>query len=144
MAAWGRQQNAFAAETARFFLDLDLTMAQFRVLALVGSSTRTTGRDLAARLDVTAGALVPLCDRLVERGYLQRSPGVEDRRVTWLELTSDGEDLVHRVRSSGGARMRAAIETLAPADRRALARLLDRIAAHLEAQQNASNRATES
>jgi DNA-binding MarR family transcriptional regulator len=134
MAAWGRQQTAFAAETARFFLDLDLTMAQFRVLAVIGALKRTSGRDLATRLGITQGALVPVCDRLVERGYLRRTSGVEDRRVTWLELTADGEDLVHRVRGSGGVRMRSAIQALAPTDRRALARLLNLIAGHLEAQ----------
>ena len=64
MRAWWRQQSALANETARFFMRLELTMAQFRALATIHRSGRLTGRDLAGRLGITPGTLVPLVDRL--------------------------------------------------------------------------------
>ena len=45
--AFGRQRAAFADDTARFFMDVDLTMAQFRALVAMRRWGRQTGRDLA-------------------------------------------------------------------------------------------------
>ncbi len=135
MQAWGRQQAALATETAGFFTDLDLTMAQFRALAVIRHWGRLTGRDLATRLGVTPGTLVPLFDRLEEQGYLRRVPDLADRRLTWLEITPKGERLFYRLWSLGGAKVMAAIAQLPPADRKAFGRYLNEIADHLEAQQ---------
>jgi DNA-binding MarR family transcriptional regulator len=132
MRAWWRQQSALANETARFFVGLELTMAQFRALATIHRSGRLTGRELAQRLRVTPGTLVPLVDRLEEQGYLRRAPDQQDRRVTWLEMTPRGERLFERLRGGGG-RVMAAILHLEPEDRRVLGRLLNQIADHLEA-----------
>jgi DNA-binding MarR family transcriptional regulator len=139
MRAWGRQQHALAAETARFFMDLELTMAQFRALAVIRHhSGRLTGRDLAGRLHVTPGTLVPLCDRLEEQGYLRRVPDQDDRRLTWLEMTPKSERLFERLRGGGVMRVAAAIAHLQPADRKVFARLLNQVADNMEAQQPAT------
>jgi DNA-binding MarR family transcriptional regulator len=134
MRAWWRQQSALANETARFFMGLELTMAQFRALATIHRSGRLTGRELAGRLGITPGTLVPLIDRLEEQGYLRRVPDQRDRRLTWLEMTPRGERLFERLRGGGG-RVMAAIGRLDPEDRRVLGRLLNQIADHLEATQ---------
>ncbi len=139
MRAWGRQQAALATETARFFMDLELTMAQFRALAVIRHSGKLTGRDLAARLHVTPGTLVPLCDRLEEQGYLQRVPDLTDRRLTWLEITPKGERLFQRLWSVGGGRVMAAIAQFRPADRKAFGRLLNQIADQLQVQKRRSH-----
>ena len=128
----GRQHAAFTHDTARFFMDVELTMPQFRALVTVRRYGRQTGRELAGRLHVTPGTLVPLVDRLEEQGYLRRVPDLEDRRITWLELTP-------RQRSSsatlgmGAVRIAGAIARLLPKERVELRRLLGRVAAHLDA-----------
>ena len=134
MAAWGRQHAALGAETARFFVDLDLTMAQLRALGTIRRWGRLTGRDLAARLGVTPGTVVPLCDRLEEQGYLRRVPDRADRRLTWLEPTPAGEDLFRRLWLAGGERVREAIARFTPEDRRTFERLLNQVADYLEEQ----------
>ena len=134
MHAFGRQQSAFADETARFFVDVDLTMAQFRALALIRRWGRQTGRELARRLHVTPGTLVPLVDRLEQQGYLRRVPDLVDRRVTWLELTPKADRLFQRLWGMGAAKVAGAIAQLIPKDRAELRRLLNQVAEHLEAQ----------
>jgi DNA-binding MarR family transcriptional regulator len=134
MAAWGRHHAALGAETARFFLDLDLTMAQLRALGAVRRWGRLTGRGLAARLGVTPGTIVPLCDRLEEQGYLRRVPDPSDRRLTWLELTPAGEELFRRLWLAGGEKVMRAVARFTPADRRTLGRLLNQIADYLESE----------
>ncbi len=134
MTAFGRQQAAFADETARFFMDVDLTMAQFRALAAIRRWGKQTGRGLARRLHVTPGTLVPLIDRLEELGYLRRVPDLADRRLTWLELTPKAERLFQRLWGMGAAKVAAAIGQLIPKDRAELKRLLNQVADRLEAQ----------
>ena len=132
MRAFMRQQAAFSDETASFFVGVDLTMSQFRALVALRRWGRHSGRDLARRLHVTPGSLVPLIDRLEEQGYVRRVPDVIDRRTTWLELTPKAERLFERMRSLGAARISRAIAKLVPKDRAELVRLLNAVATHLE------------
>jgi len=129
----GRQHAAFTDDTARFFMDVDLTMPQFRALVTIRRFGRQTGRELARRLHVTTGTLVPLIDRIEEQGYLRRVPDLEDRRVTWLELTPKAERLFQRLWGMGAARLAGAIARLLPRERDELRRLLGRVAEHLDA-----------
>lgn len=133
MHAFLRQQAAFSDETATFFMDVELTMAQFRALVAIRRWGRQSGRELARRLGVTPGSLVPMVDRLEEQGYVRRVPDVVDRRTTWLELTPKAARLFDRMRGLGAARMAGAIAKLVPRDRAELVRLLNQVAAHLEA-----------
>jgi MarR family transcriptional regulator, transcriptional regulator for hemolysin len=132
MIAFGRQQAAFADDTASFFMDVQLTMAQFRALATIRRFGRQSGRELARRLRVTPGTLVPLVDRLEEQGYLRRVPDLADRRTTWLELTSKTDRLFERLWGLGAARLAGAVSQLIPKDRAELVRLLNQVATHLE------------
>ena len=91
------------------------------------------GRELAGRLSVTPGTLVPLLDRLEEAGYLKRVPDTEDRRLTWLELTSKGDRLFVRLFGLGARRMMTAISRLSTSDRELFKRLVNQITEHLEA-----------
>jgi DNA-binding MarR family transcriptional regulator len=129
----GRQHAAFTEDTARFFMDVELTMPQFRALVMIRRYGRQTGRDLARRLRVTPGTLVPLFDRLEELGYLRRVPDRDDRRLTWLELTPKSERLFQRLWGMGAARLAGAIARLLPRERDDLGRLLRRVADHLDA-----------
>jgi MarR family transcriptional regulator, transcriptional regulator for hemolysin len=133
MVAFMRQQAAFSDETASFFMDTELTMAQFRAMVALRRWGRQSGRELARRLRVTPGSLVPLIDRLEEQGYVRRVPDVVDRRTTWLELTAKADRLFERMRGMGVARIAAAISKLIPSDRAELVRLLNQVATHLEA-----------
>lgn len=133
MRAWGRQQVAFSDETMRFFMDVELTMPQFRALVMLRRWGPQTGRELARLLHVTPGTLVPLVDRLEEQGYMRRVPDHQDRRLTWLELTPKADRLFRRLWGVGAGRIATAISRLVPKDRAELARLLTEVAQHLEA-----------
>jgi|SRR5690242_1319017 len=132
MKLFGRQHSAFTDDTARFFMDVELTMPQFRALVTIRRWGRQTGRELAGRLHVTPGTLVPLVDRLEEQGYVKRVPDKDDRRLTWLELTPKAERLFQRLWGMGAVRMAGAVARLLPAERADLRRLLSRVAENLE------------
>jgi MarR family transcriptional regulator, transcriptional regulator for hemolysin len=140
MHAFMRQQAAFSDETADFFMDTELTMAQFRALVALRRWGRQSGRELARRLRVTPGSLVPLVDRVEEQGYVRRVPDLVDRRTTWLELTPKADRLFERMRGMGAARLAGAIAKLIPKDRVELVRLLNQVAAHMESRSESVER----
>jgi len=133
MRLLGRQHGALTDETARFFMDVELTMPQFRALVTIRRYGRQTGRELARRLHVTPGTLVPLIDRIEEQGYVRRVPDSDDRRLTWLELTPKADRLFQRLWGMGAARLAGAVARLLPDERADLRRLLKRVADHLDA-----------
>ena len=132
MRLLGRHYAEFTDDTARFFMDVELTMPQFRALVMIRRFGRQTGRELAGRLRVTPGTLVPHIDRLEEQGYVRRVPDTEDRRQTWLELTPKAERLFQRLWGMGAVRAAGAIARLIPKERADLRRLLGRVAEHLD------------
>lgn len=134
MAAYGRQQAAaFGDGAARHVVDSDLTMAQFRALATLRRfGGKLSGRELAGKLGVTPGTLVPLMDRVEQMDYLRRVPDHSDRRVTWLELTPKGMHLFDRMWMVGAVKVAKAVSRLSPDDRATLKRLLNQIADEME------------
>jgi len=132
MKLFGRQHRAFTDDTARFFMDVELTMPQFRAMVTIRRWGRQTGRELARRLHVTPGTLVPLIDRLEEQGYVRRVPDTDDRRLTWLELTPKADRLFERLWGMGAVRMAGAVARLLPSERADLRRLLGRVAENLD------------
>jgi long-chain acyl-CoA synthetase len=67
----------------------DLTLAQFRVLALVDEGGERASQ-LADRLAVGKPTVTAVVDGLVERGYLRRTADEHDKRATRITLTADG------------------------------------------------------
>jgi DNA-binding MarR family transcriptional regulator len=82
--------RAIEARSIALMLKLDLTMPQLRVLMTIRRLRRAHGRQLAAVLKVTPGAIVAICDHLEARGYVRRVTDTHDRRITWFELTDHG------------------------------------------------------
>jgi DNA-binding MarR family transcriptional regulator len=60
---------------------------------MLASGKYTTAADLARELYIDSASMTRMVDRLEKRGLLERVPSVEDRRVTHLKLTADGDAL---------------------------------------------------
>ena len=74
----------------------DLTLAQFRVLALVAAGDERSSL-LADRLAVAKPTITAVVDGLVERGLVERAAVVGDRRSIRLTLTKAGVDALKDV-----------------------------------------------
>ncbi len=73
----------------------DLTLAQYRVLALVAAGDeRASG--LARSLAVGRPTVTAVVDGLVERGFLEREAVPDDRRATRLVLNESGRAALDR------------------------------------------------
>jgi DNA-binding MarR family transcriptional regulator len=81
---------AIEARAIALMLQLDLTMPQLRAVTTLRRLGRANGRQLAAALILTPGAVVAICDHLEKREYVRRLTDTRDRRITWFELTEQG------------------------------------------------------
>jgi len=112
-----------------------LTDAQWKPLWLLKAGRATTAIELARCMDVDAGAITRLVDRLEAKGLVERVRSESDRRVVHLGLTTEGAAVVahvpHVLASVNNDLLRGFDET----DFNQLRKLLDRMAANAAALQ---------
>jgi DNA-binding MarR family transcriptional regulator len=74
-----------------------LTSAQWGPLLRLRKAGRSTVAELARWLQIDAGAMTRLLDRLEKKGLCKRVRSTEDRRVVQVELTPEGEAAIAEV-----------------------------------------------
>jgi DNA-binding MarR family transcriptional regulator/catechol 2,3-dioxygenase-like lactoylglutathione lyase family enzyme len=94
-AARGAYARSIRAQLHAIGMD-DLPRNGAFLLAAVGA-TGGLPQDVPADLGITKQAVSQAIDVLVNRGYLERRPGSEDRRRIALELTGSGQRVVEAV-----------------------------------------------
>lgn len=95
-----------------------VTLAQYRMLVVLGQSGPTRAAALAGQLGVDASTVTRMSDRLIRDGLVRRQDEPTDRRAVRLALSAKGR----RVVTSIGARRRrefAALLQAVPVERRA-------------------------
>jgi DNA-binding MarR family transcriptional regulator len=101
-----------SAELRRQFREeFDFTMPRFDVLAQLD---REPGGlvlgELPKRLMVSAGNLTPIVDRLVDDGYITRTPSHLDRRVQIVCMTVEGRKAFRRMAKKHGLWLASLLE----------------------------------
>jgi DNA-binding MarR family transcriptional regulator len=114
-----RHFGAIAAE-------LDLAPAQALALHELEDGVPMSMRELAARMKCDPSNITGLIDRLEARGLVERRAHPSDRRVKYLALTGEGQQLRERL----AVRLYSApswVAALAESDQRALQDVLARL-----------------
>ncbi|HEM5264494.1 TPA: MarR family transcriptional regulator [Streptococcus suis] len=73
--------------------EFDLTYTQYLVLVVLWEKAPLTLKELGEKLDLASNTLTPLLKRLEEKGYIQRSIPLGDKRQLLIQLTEDGQKL---------------------------------------------------
>src|SRR5262249_39067877 len=89
----GRTIARLARQVERAITPLDLSMPQYRVLALLADGS-TAASVLAQQLAVRPPSVTAVVDGLVARALVERSPDPLDRRRLTLTLTDEGARLL--------------------------------------------------
>jgi DNA-binding MarR family transcriptional regulator len=85
-------------------LEPPLTLAQYRLLAMIASGSDRASH-LAGLLALAKPTVSATVDTLVERNLVERSTSRDDRRVTTLTLTADGQGVLASAEVSMRARL---------------------------------------
>ncbi|MGJ5749062.1 MarR family winged helix-turn-helix transcriptional regulator [Streptomyces puniciscabiei] len=75
----------------------DVTVSQWAVLITLYRGDATTTREVARYMDIDAGAVSRLVDRLAAKGLMTREPDPASRRTLRLVLTDAGRDLAPKL-----------------------------------------------
>lgn len=88
-----------------------LTMGQFRLLHLIQKGVGSVS-DLARCQNVSQPTISRQVDGLVQKGLVTRQPDPNDRRVTHLELSERGVELLDHLEMRARRRVSEALATL--------------------------------
>ncbi|MFC7420903.1 MarR family winged helix-turn-helix transcriptional regulator [Iodobacter arcticus] len=88
-----RCYQAFEQLSNRHIRAMDLTPAQFDIIATLGNTQGMSCRELGEKTLITKGTLTGVLDRLETRGIINRETISEDRRSFRVYLSPKGEVL---------------------------------------------------
>jgi DNA-binding MarR family transcriptional regulator len=75
---------------------LALKPSEYSILVLIDAQPGIYLRQLSVALDISPSNLVPVVERLVQRGLVERRVDGRDRRLQQLHLTAAGQTLLSR------------------------------------------------
>lgn len=105
----------------------ELRTVDFSVLSVIGHRPGVTSRQLCQQLNVLPPNMVVLLRELDKRGLIERQPHPTDRRAVGLRLSVDGKALMKKAEKAASAADLQGTAHLSPAERKTLARLLQKI-----------------
>ena len=94
------------------FTEVDVTMAQAKVLYVVMAAGELRMTELAARLGVGTSSASEQADRLVDLGLLRRHADTGDRRQVVVTATPSALDLLERFRELNQRQLRELLACL--------------------------------
>lgn len=112
---------------------LELSAAQFSVIASLAGEERKSASDLCRGISYDAGAMTRMLDRLEGKGLIRRNRSPEDRRLVHLELTEEGRTAYARMRELALAVANRFLRGFTKAEARQLESLLARMLENAEA-----------
>ena len=121
----------FQKDMARAFEGTPLTPARTRLLWELQHGGPSTQHALAERLEVSPRNITGLVDALEAGGYVTRSPHPSDRRATIVSLAASARDLMREMQREHAELTEDLLGVVEPADRAALERGVEAIAARL-------------
>ncbi len=130
-----RVSRAIAAHYERQF---DLTMPEWRVMAIVAESPDISAGEVAERTAMDKVAVSRAVNRLIAAGRLERHFAADDRRRSVLALSKAGKRVYAQVVPRARAYEAALLDKLSTDERRKLDEMLDKLMRiQLDAEQGA-------
>ena len=100
--------------------DVGMTLSQRRLLRRLRDEPRSAGH-VAASLGISPSSLTRMLTRLEERGLIERTPDLVDRRRILVELTNAGRRTLEDHRIFAGGALAMAAESLSATQQRTAA-----------------------
>lgn len=116
------------------WLSTDLTMAQLKVLFLLGTKERMNIKDLAKALSVGQSATSLMVDRMLQLDLINRSEDPRDFRGRQVRLTVKGREIIDVLRHYHRREMEGWVGRMPEKDRVALAQGLRALTVEMESE----------
>jgi MarR family transcriptional regulator, 2-MHQ and catechol-resistance regulon repressor len=110
----------------------ELGLSDFAVLEILLHKGLLPVNTIGRQVMLTSGSITTAIDRLEEKQLLRRQACPNDRRVTFVALTTTGRTLIRQVFKIHANRLETAFEPLSGVERSTLATLLKKVGKHAE------------
>ena len=97
IADYRAAMNQLKCAASERVLRLGISMAQLHILYTLQRSGEMTMTRLADVLNVSLSSATGLVDRIVERGFVERSHPPEDRRLVRIRVTPEGTKMLEEI-----------------------------------------------
>jgi len=111
-----------------------LTGPQLWTIKVVAEFSPIKVSDLARRMYLHPATVVGIIDRLEAKGFVSRVRSNNDRRVVWVKLNKQGEELISKAPEVAQGLLVAGLEALSRAKQRAIREGLGHLVKILKAQ----------
>lgn len=122
MAAFETFQQRLMALHAVEFTNLEITMAQAKLLYVVTAAGELSMSETAQQLGVTVSTASGAVERLVELGLLERSDDPANRRQVRVSVTDTGRQSLEQLQELNTRQLRALFELISDEDLEVLER----------------------
>jgi len=109
-----------------------LGLSDFAVLEILLHKGPLPVNTIGRQVMLTSGSITTAVDRLEEKRLVRRQACPNDRRVTYVTLTTTGRTLIRRVFKVHANRLETVFEPLSAIERATLATLLKKLGKHGE------------
>jgi MarR family transcriptional regulator, 2-MHQ and catechol-resistance regulon repressor len=127
-----KAHRALAQVDARSIAASKLGLSDFAVLEILLHKGPLPVNIIGRQVMLTSGSITTAVDRLEEKRLVRRQACPDDRRITFVSLTTTGRTLIRRVFKVHADRLETLFEPLSDSERSTLAALLKKLGKHAE------------
>lgn len=121
--------HAFSRRLSTAYADENVTITEWRVLAVISQADRIAARDVVRRTPMDKMAVSRAVASLEEKGLVLRATDPDDRRVNALSLSPTGRAVFNRIAALALDYEDALLATLAPEEAAAFRSILEKLEA---------------
>lgn len=92
-----RSKSMLSKSVDDALVEMEITHAQASVFMMLALGKCSTAAELARDLFIDAGAMKRMLDRMEAKGFIQRAPHPEDKRLYLIQLTQQGKALADQL-----------------------------------------------
>ncbi|MGQ8871642.1 MarR family winged helix-turn-helix transcriptional regulator [Paenibacillus amylolyticus] len=102
MEAFFRYKNKVLDQQQKSETNCRLNPTKIHILGMILREKRCMAVDVARQLSLSSGATTIVLNQLESENLIQRERSEEDRRIVWLSLTEEGEQLTRTLNANRG------------------------------------------
>ncbi|TAE32719.1 MAG: MarR family transcriptional regulator [Alphaproteobacteria bacterium] len=123
--------NMMSAHIAECYKSFDITIPEWRVLAVLGEFPHSTATEIATKTAMDKAAITRAVQRLIHADYILRHASQQDGRTSHLNMTAKGRDMYNTIIPMALAYEAHMLEALSEEETQMLDLLLNKIGYHV-------------
>ena len=111
----------------RHFLGTPFSLTEGRVLYEISHTEACTAKKIRWNIDIDEGYLSRIIDKFIQKGFVKKTPAVEDRRLHIIVLTEKGKKEFSKLNDNSIKQISQLMNKLSEPERAELVQMMDRI-----------------